>query len=179
MGIFSGTKPTLLAGYIITIVAFVIHLIAFATPYWYVKTLEVQTTTSKAYFGLWRSCGSVTGPSISISKCASTADDTTLDGELTGTQAVECISFILFVAAVVCLTIRMFALKDKDILILVALGLCIAAGVFALIGVVIFGVNEKFKDNLHFSFAFCVIGGVAGFIAGAVLAVDKYKSLLD
>ena len=49
-------------------------------------------------------------------------------------------------------------------------------GVFALIGVVMFGINELFKDNLHFSFAFCVIGGLAGFIAGAVLAVDKYKS---
>ena len=60
----------------------------------------------------------------------STGDVAVLDGELTGTQAVECISFILFVAAVICLTIRMFALKDKDILILVALGLCIAAGTY-------------------------------------------------
>ena len=49
-------------------------------------------------------------------------------------------------------------------------------GVFALIGVVIFGVNEKYKDNLHFSFAFCVIGRVAGIFAGAVLAVAKFKS---
>ena len=49
-------------------------------------------------------------------------------------------------------------------------------GVFALIGVVIFGINEQFKDNLGFSLAFCVIGGIAGFIAGGVLAVDKYKS---
>ena len=79
-------------------------------------------------------------------------------------------------AAVVCLTIRMFALKDKDILIMVASGLCIAAGVFALIGVVIFGVNEKYKDNLNFSFAVCVIGGIAGIIAGAVPVVAKYKS---
>jgi hypothetical protein len=46
-------------------------------------------------------------------------------------------------------------------------------GVFALIGVVIFGVSATYKDNLHFSFAFCVIGGVAGIIAGAVLAVEK------
>jgi hypothetical protein len=45
-----------------------------------------------------------------------------------------------------------------------------------LIGVVIFGINEQFKDNLGFSLAFCVIGGIAGFIAGGVLAVDKYKS---
>ena len=60
----------------------------------------------------------------------STGDSPTLDGELTGTQAGECISFILFVAAVICLTIRMFALKDKDILILVAVGLCIAAGTY-------------------------------------------------
>ena len=139
------------------------------------KILTISVTT-KTYFGLWRYCTSQSSASRSISKCGSTGDIPTLDGELTGTQAVECISFILFVAAVICLTIRIFALKDKDILILVALGLCIAAGVFALIGVVMFGINEKFKDDLHFSFACCVIGGLTGFIAGAVLAVDKYKS---
>jgi ATP/ADP translocase len=49
-------------------------------------------------------------------------------------------------------------------------------GVFALIGVVIFGVNELYKDNLHFSFAACVIGGIAGIIAGAVPVVAKYIS---
>ena len=176
MGVCSETKPTLLAGYIITIVAFVIHLIGFSTPYWnsYDKTIVIlgKSYTIEGYFGLWRYCQSYAGTLT----CVSTGDISSLDGELTGTQAVECISFILFVAAAICLTIRMFALKDKDILILVALGLCIAAGVFALIGVVIFGINEQFKDNLGFSLAFCVIGGIAGFIAGGVLAVDKYKS---
>ena len=49
-------------------------------------------------------------------------------------------------------------------------------GVFALIGVVIFGVNEIYKDHLNFSFAVCVIGGIAGIIAGAVPVVAKYKS---
>ena len=138
--------------------------------------MEAPTYTIKSNLGLWKSCSSQTAASISISSCVSTGDVAVLDGELTGTQAVECISFILFVAAVICLTIRMFALKDKDILILVALGLCIAAGVFALIGVVMFGINELFKDNLGFSLAICVIGGIAGFIAGGVLAVAKYKS---
>jgi len=52
-------------------------------------------------------------------------------------------------------------------------------GVFALIGVVIFGVNDNYNDNIHFSFAFCVIGGVAGIIAGAVLAVAKSKILIQ
>ena len=127
-----------------------------------------RSYTTKVYFGLWKYCLS----SSSISTCVSTG----AIADLTLTKAVECISFILFVAAVVCLTIRMFALKDKDILIMVASGLCIAAGVFALIGVVIIGVNEKYKDNLNFSFAVCVIGGIAGIIAGAVPVVAKYKS---
>jgi hypothetical protein len=49
--------------------------------------------------------------------------------------------------------------------------------------------NKKYhivtKANINFGtpvmkiHASCVIGGVAGFIAGAVLAVDKYKSVLD
>ena len=172
MGVCSETKPTLLAGYIITIVAFVIHLIGFATPYWYVVERTSGSRTIKYYFGLWRYCISTS----SATACVSTGDVALLEGELTGTQGAECISFILFVAAVVCLTIRMFALKDKDILIPVASGLCIAAGVFALIGVVIFGVNEIYKDHLNFSFAVCVIGGIAGIIAGAVPVVAKYKS---
>jgi type IV secretory pathway VirB2 component (pilin) len=49
-------------------------------------------------------------------------------------------------------------------------------GVFALIGVVIFGINELYNDHLSFSFAACVIGGIAGIIAGAVPVVAKYKS---
>jgi ATP/ADP translocase len=49
-------------------------------------------------------------------------------------------------------------------------------GVFALIGVVIFGIKEKYNDHLNYSFAFCVIGGIAGIIAGAVPVVAKYKS---
>jgi hypothetical protein len=60
MVVCSETKPTLLAGYIITIVAFVIHLIGFATPYWfYFENTVVYVTisvTTKKYFGLWQLC---------------------------------------------------------------------------------------------------------------------------
>ena len=69
MGVCSETKPTLLAGYIITIVAFVIHLIGFATPYWYIKTVESTLVKSKTYFGLWRSCVSASSAGRSISTC--------------------------------------------------------------------------------------------------------------
>ena len=62
MGVCSETKPTLLAGYIITIVAFVIHLIGFATPYWY---LFSNTTSYAVYFGLWKYCVSIS----SITTC--------------------------------------------------------------------------------------------------------------
>jgi hypothetical protein len=69
MGVCSETKPTLLAGYIITIVAFVIHLIGFATPYWYVKektsVVSTRSSTTKEYLGLWKYCLS----SSSISTC--------------------------------------------------------------------------------------------------------------
>jgi hypothetical protein len=56
MGACSETKPTLLAGYIITIVAFVIHLIGFATPYWYVKEITLVSITFKINHGLWQYC---------------------------------------------------------------------------------------------------------------------------
>ena len=73
MGVCSETKPTLLAGYIITIVGLVIHLIGFATPYWNfientVKIVAVSVTT-KRYFGLWQSCVSASSATRSISTC--------------------------------------------------------------------------------------------------------------
>ena len=69
MGVCSEAKPTLLAGYIITIVASVIHLIGFATPYWYIKTLITTFVKAKEYLGLWRSCSTLTIATISTSKC--------------------------------------------------------------------------------------------------------------
>jgi hypothetical protein len=88
MGVCSETKPTLLAGYIITIVAFVIHLIGFATPYWnsYEKTIVLfgKSFAIEGYFGLWRYCQSYAGTltcgryfvevnvNVSISKLANT-----------------------------------------------------------------------------------------------------------
>ena len=65
MGVCSETKPTLLAGYIITIVAFVIHLIGFSTPYWNILTFP----KFKMHFGLWKSCTIKTIRTISISTC--------------------------------------------------------------------------------------------------------------
>ena len=73
MVVCSETKPTLLAGYIITIVAFVIHLIGFAAPYWfYFENTVVYVTisvTTKNYFGLWQICDSTSSGTTSISKC--------------------------------------------------------------------------------------------------------------
>lgn len=73
MGVCSEMKPALLAGYIITIVAFVIHLIGFATPYWNFaeKTTKISTIsiTSKKYFGLWKYCVSISSTIVSSSKC--------------------------------------------------------------------------------------------------------------
>jgi hypothetical protein len=73
MGVCSETKPTLLAGYIITIVGFVIHLIGFATPYWNfiekTKKIGAISTTSKDYFGLWLYCSFQSYATTSISTC--------------------------------------------------------------------------------------------------------------
>jgi len=70
MGLFSETKPTLLAGYIITIVAFAIHLIGFATPYWYSETVILTNVESHTHLGLWTSCSSSTvGTTVSPLEC--------------------------------------------------------------------------------------------------------------
>ena len=60
MGICGDAKAPLIAGLVLTIVAFVIHLIGFATPFWNYSKTDVTlfgvTLKITAYFGLWTSC---------------------------------------------------------------------------------------------------------------------------
>jgi len=52
MGIFGEASVVSIAGFILTVASFIIHLIGFASPFWnYASNLGV-----KVYFGLWQAC---------------------------------------------------------------------------------------------------------------------------
>ena len=52
MGIFGEAPPVSIAGFILTVVSFIIHLIGFASPFW----SYISTPRFKSYFGLWQGC---------------------------------------------------------------------------------------------------------------------------
>jgi hypothetical protein len=52
MGIFGMELPISIAGFILTAISFIIHLIGFASPFWNSKS-NVGLTE---YYGLWQYC---------------------------------------------------------------------------------------------------------------------------
>jgi hypothetical protein len=48
MGIFGEEPPVSIAGFILTVISFIIHLIGFASPFWNYKS----NVGLKVYFGL-------------------------------------------------------------------------------------------------------------------------------
>ena len=52
MGIFGEAPPVSIAGFILTVVSFIIHLIGFASPFW----SYISTPRFKSSLGLWQVC---------------------------------------------------------------------------------------------------------------------------
>ncbi|VDI57964.1 Hypothetical predicted protein, partial [Mytilus galloprovincialis] len=114
--------------------------------------------------GLWQACQSTT----CISGCGVVRCPTALKG----TQALETLAFIILMAAVVLVAVQIFVMKDKDIMKKAGAVCCIVAGVFAIIGVIVYATQKGFPiSTLHFSFAFCVIAAVGGIVAGVLLII--------
>ncbi|VDI57965.1 Hypothetical predicted protein [Mytilus galloprovincialis] len=160
MGIFGDAKPISIAGFIVAIVSFVLQLIGFATPYWmYAKRGNIAS-----HYGLWQTCFPTCGKfDCGVIECSSA---------LKGTQALETLAFIILLAAVVLVAVQLFVINDKDILKKAGALCCIVAGVFALIGVIVYATQNGVQtSNLHFSFAFCIIAAVGGFVAGVFLVI--------
>ena len=148
-----------IAGIIITIAAFILHLIGFSTPYWY----KVGTD----HLGLWQACGP--------RNCAALPSHYLTD-QYRGAQALECLAFIAFLVTVVVIVLKLFVMKDKHILhIVMALGNFIAGG-FAMLGVIVYGnIDGLDSSNFHFSFGFCIIAALAAFAAGALIIIGRSK----
>jgi len=52
MGIFGEASVVSIAGFILTVVSFIIHLIGFASPFW----SYISNPSVKSHFGLWEGC---------------------------------------------------------------------------------------------------------------------------
>ncbi|CAG2196187.1 unnamed protein product [Mytilus edulis] len=144
---------------ILTVVALIIDIVGFASPYWFYKTYN--GIASKA--GLWKTCAP---------DCVNTENPQSWQEAV---QAMEVLGFICLLVALVVLILKLFVMKDKQMLKWVVIGSLVGAAIFILIGVCIYvGEAEKLlKENIHFAFAFVIIAAVLAIVAAVLLFMDK------
>ncbi|CAC5397712.1 unnamed protein product [Mytilus coruscus] len=147
---------------ILTVVAFIIDIVGFATPYWYYRKIAaLNDVTYKA--GLWKIC---TPDCINYENSKSWQE---------AVQAMEVLGFICLLAALVVLILKLFVMKDKQMLKWVVVGSLVGAAIFILIGVCIYGgeAEKELKEHIHFAFAFVIIAAIMAIIAAVLLFLDK------
>ena len=171
MAIFGEASSTAIAGFILTVVSFLIQFIGFVTPYWaYISSDDSDDTTN--YYGLWLRCKLKKG--ASECKSISCDDENACSGSFIAARYMASLNFIILLAAVVILALKMFVIKDKPILRSVGVSCCFIAGTFGLITTIAFAAQHGLDaEYLNFSFSFCVIAAAGSYLSGSLVAVGK------
>ncbi|XP_052254342.1 uncharacterized protein LOC127860355 [Dreissena polymorpha] len=154
-----------IAGLVLSGLSAILDTAGLAIPYWSYLSLGKSTVNS----GLWSYCSS----SGDVSACVTIA---TASGTLAGVRAMVVLGLLLMIGAVVCFLLQKFMMKDKVILTKVAAGLAILAGIFMLIGPVIYATSKELKvegSSLHAGFALCIVAAVLGIAGGVCMFINK------
>lgn len=155
-------------GLLLFIIGTVIFIVGFAVPYWVV---EGETGTR---IGLWEYCGARSDYCGNILNTdAFNAPGKGLPAWFRGTQALACLALIAIIVALV-LKFLFLCGKPKKFL-LISIIMDIVAAVLAFLAAVVFGseFDRSYHYNLHFGFAFDIIGGI--FLVGsAVCFIVEY-----
>ncbi|XP_063408334.1 uncharacterized protein LOC134691704 [Mytilus trossulus] len=162
----AGIPPMVIGGSIISAVSLIFHIIGFSTTYWY---KELTPGVGVVHLGLWKSCG----PILGVEKCFDIADATVHNSHIIATEVLECLALGAFLAAMACAFLKMFILTEQGMLFVLTGLLNLMAGVFALIGVIVFATTSSGgfamdSSNLHYSFGLCIVGGIGGVFSGMV-----------
>ena len=168
MAIFGEASSTAIAGFILAVVSFLIQFIGFVTPYWTYISIG-DTTFNK---GLWLGCILRDDKS----KCTSISCDDThaCEGSFIAARYIAPLNFIVLLAAVVIVALKMFVFKDKPILRSVGVSCCFIAGTFGLITTIAFGARHDVDaEDLNFSFAFYIIAAAGSYLSGSLLVAGK------
>ncbi|XP_052091358.1 uncharacterized protein LOC127728150 [Mytilus californianus] len=152
--------------FILTIVAFVVDLIGFAAPYWY----YVKISGTSYYGGIWLNC-----QSSSETNCNTYVNTETW---VEAAQGMEVLGFLCLLAALVTVIVKLFVVKDKPVLKWVVVGCLVVGAVLILIGVCLFAGKsvDVITENLHFAFAFAIIGAMLSIAAAVLLCLDKQST---
>ncbi|VDI58658.1 Hypothetical predicted protein [Mytilus galloprovincialis] len=112
------STPLVIAGFIITVLSFVLHLIGYVTSYWLAWFGEIVT-----HIGLWERCDHI---KHIYNKCVSMSAIRDHSVTLTATQILESLALVAYVAAVVCATLHSFVVKQRSLFIVGATTNCVA-----------------------------------------------------
>ncbi|CAC5386049.1 unnamed protein product [Mytilus coruscus] len=166
-GSLAGIPPMVIGGSIISAVSLIFHIIGFSTTYWYKEKKAVSDI--HVHLGLWKSCAPVYG----VERCVNIADLPIHNSHIVATEVLECLALGAFLAAVTFAFLKMFVLTEQGILFVLTGLLNLMAGVFALIGAIVFATTSDGwftldTSNLHYSFGLCIVGGIGGVFSGIV-----------
>nr|XP_022345484.1 uncharacterized protein LOC111138023 [Crassostrea virginica] len=167
----------LLIGFVLTICAVIFQLIGLASPYWISFEFELAGAAYSVYTGLWKYCTVVQ----EITTCVDSTDNIKEDW-FKAVRAMTIMGFLALVVALVMTILKLFVMKEKDILQFAAVATAFAAAVFILISIAITAAKVKddplFKSidySYHFAFAFCILAMLAAIGAGCIILVDALK----
>lgn len=171
--LFFANNMSPLVGIGLAVASLVINIIGLAIPYWLYSSQSVAiltvTITSKTYQGLWSLCVSESGYGQSSSTCVS-IPDALLDDAYKATRAMEILGMLVILAAVVCVLLKQFHMKDQALLPKIGAICAFVAGILMIIGTIIFATRDYVNSSdLHAGFALCIIAGIIGIVAGVVI----------
>lgn len=193
-----GSAGFLTVATIIATTSLVFHVVGFSTPYWYqlesYENRDINDPSFKrgriTHLGLWHYCVKDVEEKCTEDYCYSLSDDSKgidIPLKVQATQVFESLALVMYLVVIVCAVLKIFVLKERTLLTLVAAVGSFIAGGFALFGVILFGTICNVKDlkeyrsgvhyfkpsNFHFSFAFCIIAALATIASGILFIIAR------
>ncbi|KAL3837600.1 hypothetical protein ACJMK2_022947 [Sinanodonta woodiana] len=146
---------------------FVIDLIGFAIPYWYV----FDHFGIKINGGLWNQCDESSG----FRNCVRT-DERLPDSILRWFRAVQAfstLSWVYFLAALVLVMVFVFSIPGRRVMYLAAIILIFAGAVCALISFTVYAMKFTIGLNQYSAaFAMTISASILGFLSGCISVLD-------
>ncbi|KAL3891061.1 hypothetical protein ACJMK2_003365 [Sinanodonta woodiana] len=147
-----------------------LNIVAIALPFWYYYDSPHGFGTT--YFGLWMTCSKYASVST---ECNSF---TIVPSYFDTVRALEILGLLLVAGAGVLGFLKMYAIKDNSIIPLVAGGLAFVAGLFMIIGAIVFSNNTitsaETGATLHAGFALAIVSGVVAFAATGLFVASNF-----
>ncbi|XP_060574064.1 uncharacterized protein LOC132731811 [Ruditapes philippinarum] len=164
--------------------ALILNIIGVAIPYWFYFSLTVQGETGTASFGLWKTCGTATegkgGASVSTCMSFDTIDGFTVPKAFEAARALEILAILTTTAAIIVVCLKIFFKKENNRLLYIAAPIPFFAGLFVIIGAIVFVVDNEVKKMVesanplvhfkpHASFGLSIVAGILNIVASPML----------